>query len=70
MVLTWTGRTDRVNQRQGAKVLQSDVTKELTGRVYSAFGPFPEKDFIDRMHPVIIDQTLERVRSLSSFDLK
>jgi hypothetical protein len=65
-----TGRADRVDQRHKAKVLQSDATKELIGRVYRASGPFPEKDFVDRTRPVITDQTLERVRSLSNSDSK
>jgi hypothetical protein len=66
-VLTWTGRAGRVNQKQEAKVLQPDATKELTRRVYSASGRFPEKDFVDRTRLVITDRTPEHVWSLSSF---
>jgi hypothetical protein len=51
-------------------VLQSDTTKDLIGCVYRASGPFPEKDFVDRTHPVITDRTLERIRSLSNSDSK
>jgi hypothetical protein len=51
-------------------VSQSDTTKELIGHVYSAFGPFLEKDFVDRTRPVITDRTLERVRSLCNSDSK
>jgi hypothetical protein len=51
-------------------VSQSDTTKELIERIYSASDPFPEKDFVYQTRPVITDRTLERVWSLCNSDSK